>query len=388
MFKEALVLLEDGQLSRGTELLKKSLRLEPERLELRPYLARALFETKEYEAALRQLNFYLEREPKDHEIALFRVENLIALGRFEEARSALDSLKHDFQYTSWQWRNLKGFLEEEKGDYGLAESSYREAIELAEAGNYEPKTNLVGLLLVLERFDEADQLVDEMLGEAGENVDVLNSLALLLSKSERAFDPAPILRVIEKQEAPFELQYNLTAILAQRGELDQAALLAAGLVDTSAGDPRASWLYGRILLQRKELQEAGSYLLAARDRIPVSFESRQTLGFYSFLLGDFEEARDWFRQAFEMKPSSAEAAHNFSLSLGRTGELKRAADVSREAIALKEDPRFVYQLASVLDRDGKSQEALKAYRRFLSLSPSEKESAIIQERVSELEQNI
>ena len=44
LFKQGLELLEDDQTARATDLFRRALRLEPERLEIRPYLARALYD--------------------------------------------------------------------------------------------------------------------------------------------------------------------------------------------------------------------------------------------------------------------------------------------------------------------------------------------------------
>ena len=85
LFRQGLELLEQGQPERATELFKKALRLEPERLEIRPYLARSLFEERELEPALRQLELYLEKEPSDSKVGLFRVRVLVALERYGQA---------------------------------------------------------------------------------------------------------------------------------------------------------------------------------------------------------------------------------------------------------------------------------------------------------------
>lgn len=386
LFRQGLELLEDDQVSRAVDLFKRSLRLEPERLEVRPYLARGLFLEGDYEAALRQLDLYLNAEPADSKVALFRVKTLVALERLGQARDALEYLRSDLRDSSWEWHNLRGFLLESEGEAKEAESEYLKAAELAGAASYEPKTNLIALWLEQERVEEATELVGEMLSEAAKDPQVLNAFALLLARKERGFDPSPILEAVKDKETPFELQYNLAAALAERNELEQAALLAADLVDQFPDEPRASWIYGRILLQRRELAEAGDYLLAVRDKIPTSAETIQTLGIYSYLMGDYEESAQWFRQAVERSPESSEALHNLSMALIRLDELEEATKVSRKAVELSsEDPRLVYQLALVLDRDGEIQEASKMYRRFLELNDDPAKAAVVREHLAEME---
>ncbi|MCA9781307.1 MAG: tetratricopeptide repeat protein [Candidatus Eremiobacteraeota bacterium] len=384
LFKQGLDLLEDGQTARATELFRRALRLEPERLEIRPYLARSLYDSKDYEGALRQLDLYLNSEPEDHKVALFRVKTLAALENYGQASDALELLRHA-QEESWEWHNLRGFLYQETGQLEAAEAAYLRAQELSTAEVYEPRANLIDLYLSQERTEEAAEIVKQMLSEAADDVRVLNAFALLLSYQEPGFDPAPLMEAVKEQSLPFELQYNLSAALAERQETAEAALLAADLVDRFPEEPRASWLYGRVLLQQRELQDAGEYLLAARDRIPTTSETLQTLGSYSYLVGDYEESVGWFRQAAEREPEDPAIAHNLSLALSRMDKLEEAAEVSRRAVELDNDEaRYVYQLALVLDRDGKIEEASTQYRRFLELNEDEAQAAIVREHLSEL----
>lgn len=385
LFKQGLELLEDDQTARATDLFRRALRLEPERLEIRPYLARALYDGKDYEGALRQLDLYLNAEPDDYKVALFRVKTLAALENYGQASDALELLRHA-QEEVWEWHNLRGYLYQQTGQLEAAEQAYLKAQELSTAEVYEPRANLIDLYLSQERTEEAAEIVKQMLSEAADDVRVLNAFALLLSYQEPGFDPAPLMEAVKEQSLPFELQYNLAAALAERQETEEAALLAADLVDRFPEEPRASWLYGRVLLQQRELQDAGEYLLAARDRIPTTSETLQTLGSYSYLVGDYEESVGWFRQAAEREPEDPAIAHNLSLALSRMDKLDEAAVVSRRAVELDSDEaRYVYQLALVLDRDGKIEEASTQYRRFLELNEDAAQAAIVREHLSELE---
>jgi Flp pilus assembly protein TadD len=384
LFRQGLKLLEQGQTQRATDLFRKALRLEPERLEIRPYLARSLYDSKDYEGGLRQLDLYLNLEPEDAKVALFRVKTLAALERYGQASDALELLRH-VQDEAWEWHNLRGYLSQEEEEFEAAEIAFKRAIELSSEDVYEPRANLVALYLQTERTEQATEVIQTMLAKAADDVRVLNAFALLLSYQDPGFDPAPLMEAVKEQVLPFELQYNLAAALAERQETEEAALLAADLVDRYPEEPRASWLYGRVLLQQRELQDAGEYLLAARDRIPTTSESLQTLGSYSYLVGDYEEAVGWFRQAAERMPDDPNVAHNLSLALSRLDRLEEAADVSRQAVKLNdEDARFVYQLALVLDRDGKIEEASTQYRRFLEINDDEAQSAIVREHLAEL----
>lgn len=385
LFRQGLELLEDQQYARASDLFRQALRLEPERLEIRPYLARSLFETAEYEPALRQLELYLDKEPGDSKVALFRVRVLTALERYGQANDALGLLAVTYGETSWEWQNLRGYLAEKQEQYEVAEAAYKKAAELA-SDSYEPDTNLVALYLKQGKIDEATTIVTDLLALAPDDPGVLNVFALLLSEKERGFDPAPLIDKLKDKTLPFELQYNFAAALAERGSVAEAAVLAADLVDRNDDDPRASWLYGRVLLQQRELQDAGKYLLAARDRLPLSLEVAATMGSYSYLTGDYDEAVRWLNEAITRSPQDGLLVHNLSLALSHQDKLEDAIVASRKALSLdKDDPRIAYQLAVVLDRNGNVEQAIKAYQHFLELNDDAEQAGIVREHIAELE---
>lgn len=384
LFRQGLELSEQGQYLRATDLFRQALRLEPERLEIRPYLARSLFESGDFEPALRQVELYLDKEPTDPKVALFRVRILTALERYGQANDALGLLAVTYGETSWEWQNLKGFLAEKQDQFDIAEVAYLRAAELS-SESYEPDTNLVALYLRQEKLDEATTIVTELLSKAPEDPRVLNVFALLLAEKERGFDPAPLIVKLKDKTLPFELQYNFAAALAERGSTAEAGVLAGDLVDRFPDDARAGWLYGRILLQQRELQDAGEFLLASRDRLPLTLEVASTMGSYSYLTGDYSEAVRWFTEAMTRDPLNGLLPHNLSLALSRQDKLDDAIAASQKALSLlASDPRVVYQLALVLDRNGDVAEAMKAYQRFLEINDDAEQAAIVREHLSEL----
>lgn len=384
LFRQGLELLEEGQSLRATDLFRQALRLEPERLEIRPYLARSLFESNDFEPALRQLELYLDKEPTDAKVALMRVRVLTALERYGQAMDALNLLAVTYGETSWEWQNLRGYLAEKQEEFEVAETAYKKAAELS-TDSYEPDTNLAVLYLKQKKLDEATALVTELLSTAPDDPRILNVFALLLAAKEPGFDPAPLIEKLKGSTLPLELQYNFAAAMAERGSVAQAAVLAADLVDRFPEDARASWLYGRILLQQRELQDAGEYLLAARDRLPLTLEVASTMGSYSYLTGDYTEAVRWLNEAIERDSQNGLLYHNLSLALSRQDKLDDAIAASRQAqTLLGDDARVAYQLAVVLDRDGDVDDAVKAYQRFLELNDDAEQAGIVREHIAEL----
>lgn len=384
LFRQGLELAEQKQPLRAAEMFRQALRLEPERLEIRPYLARALFETEDYEGALRQLDLYLDKEPGDTKVAFLRVRTLTALERYGQANDALGLLAVAYGDSSWEWHNLRGYLAEKQDQLEVAEASYKKAAELA-GDSWEPQTNLVALYLKQEKVEEANAIVTDLLSKAPDDPKVLNAFAILLAEKERGYDPTPLIEKLKGSTLPFELQYNFAAALAERGSFAEAGVLAGDLVDRFPDDARAGWLYGRVLLAQRELQDAGEFLLAARDRLPLTLEVASTMGSYSYLTGDFEEAARWFQEAITRDPDNGLLSHNLSLALSRQDKLEEAIMASRKAISqLSTDPRLVYQLALVLERDDQREEAIKTYQRYLEMTDDPEQAAIVREHIAEL----
>lgn len=384
LFRQGLELLDQGQYIRATDLFRKALVAEPARIEVRPYLAQSLLESKDYEESLKELDLYLKQEPTDTKASFLKVKVLAALKRYAEAADALATLQLRYGEGPWEWENLRGFLAEKDGNVSQAESAYKRASELNPEA-LEPQTSRVALYLQHDRTEEAAALVQELLRKAPDDPAVLNAVTLLLAKQDPDFDPSELLVKLGDKRLPFELQYNLAASLAQKGTLDRAGLLAADLVDRYPDDARATWLYGRVLLGQGELQDAGRYLLAVRDRLPAGLEMSATLGMYAYQVGDYEGAIGWFKDAKTRDPKEGSWDHDLSLAYSHLDRLDEALASSRQAVTLMpSDPRVLYQLALVLERQGDVAGAMKAYQNYLGASISAEDAAVVKEHLEEL----
>ena len=71
--------------------------------------------------------------------------------------------------------------------------------------------------------------------------------------------------------------------------------------------------------------------------------------------------------------------------LYREGRFAEAVEILRELIALKPEPVLYYNLARAYDGDGKWEEAIDSYRRFLELSPEVDDRGAIEKRIETLQ---
>jgi tetratricopeptide (TPR) repeat protein len=109
------------------------------------------------------------------------------------------------------------------------------------------------------------------------------------------------------------------------------------------------------------------------------------MGTYSYLIGDYREAERWFAEAMTRDPENGLWPHNLSLALSRLDKLEEAIAASSEALRLqKNDPRVIYQLALVLDRNGDIEQAIEAYQRFLEKNEDPEQASVVREHLAEL----
>src|SRR5438105_2423441 len=85
----------------------------------------------------------------------------------------------------------------------------------------------------------------------------------------------------------------------------------------------------------------------------------------------FREAVDFYRQAIELRPDSADLRNRLSAALLETQDPTGAESAARAAIEL--DPRFArahFNLGSVLRKTNRLEEALDAFRKALQIDPN------------------
>jgi Flp pilus assembly protein TadD len=143
-------------------------------------------------------------------------------------------------------------------------------------------------------------------------------------------DPRSILqesmarRMVEKNPADFEAQYNLGAMLQDRGVTEEALQHFALAARIRPQDAIANNALGAALLAAGRLDEAILRFSAALKAQPDNFDAHYNLANTLASQGKFPEAIDHYRAATRLRPDDANAEANLGAALAEAGNLPEA----------------------------------------------------------------
>lgn len=154
------------------------------------------------------------------------------------------------------------------------------------------------------------------------------------------------------------------------GDLQRAEQIYQGIL---AREPRHSetlHLLGFISQQRRQYEQAVSYISQAVAISPANAVYHCNLGAAYKLTGQLENAMRCFRRAVELKPGLADAQYNLGVVLDLLQQPAEAAECYRQAIRAKHDHAEAHNnLGNAMQVLGQLDEAAESFRRALRLSP-------------------
>jgi tetratricopeptide (TPR) repeat protein len=167
----------------------------------------------------------------------------------------------------------------------------------------------------------------------------------------------------------------LGAILADRGEVEQAVTAFGEAVRSSPNDSEAhNKLAVALRLAGRSAEAERSYRRALALK-PDYAQAEYNFANLLATLGRPAEAEASYRRALELEPDYAQAHANLANLLASLGRLEEAEPSFRRALALKPDfPDVHNNLGNLLKRLGRRAETEASYRRALALNPDYPES--------------
>jgi len=147
---------------------------------------------------------------------------------------------------------------------------------------------------------------------------------------DATIDPRMILqesmarRMIEKNPADFEAQYNLGAMLQLRGLPEEALQHFALAVRIRPEEPVANNALGAALLAAGRVAEAIPRFSAALKVQPDNFDAHYNLANALASQGQFPEAMEHYRAAIRLHPDDANAEANLGATLAEAGNFQES----------------------------------------------------------------
>ena len=224
--------------------------------------------------------------------------------------------------------------------------------------------NRAQLLIHQNRFDEAEQILGELMSQAPDNTMIMGMYVEVLIEKE---DNKAALEVIERAiglEPDNDLLYYTKArVLLGLEHYDKAEKMLAEAIQLDPNDDDYHALWASVKLTRKQYEQA---LEKANYALDLNAENLLALNTRSTALLKLDQPEDSFetiKEALGQNPNNAFTHANFGWNLLEKGDHKAALEHFSEALKL--DPNFEIAQA------GMSQ-ALKAryffYRLFLKYS--------------------
>lgn len=145
---------------------------------------------------------------------------------------------------------------------------------------------------------------------------------------------------VEKDPGNFEAQYNLAAMLAMRGDLQQAAEHYAVAARIRPHDAVVNNALGSMLLAGGNLDGAIQRLEDAVKARPTYFDAHYNLALALASKNEFAAAAEQFRESVSIHPEDANAHANFGTALAQLGQLSEAKTQLELALRIQPESKL------------------------------------------------
>ena len=400
--------------------LSEAVRLDPEDLRSRSELARLLAASQRGEEAATHLRELVRRAPDAYGELLLLAQLRLAAGDREQAFDyLLQSLRIEPRQPDAR-EMADDLLRNGEIPGRSPEEALAEVVARYEAGSIEyPDDQALRLSLAdgwarLGRLDEAAQAFERLLAAEPRSEIALMGLAMVRRQQRRLEDAeAALVRLLEENDRSVPARLALGGVFAARCEFGRAA----GEFQTLVSLPQDAYGLGR----RREalgrlaqtLEQAGDYNQAydvLAEAVLLAGESSEAFRYRVALVqnrlaaGQPDEAAELVEELIADRPGEpgllalqarvldAAGRHDAALGILRglvaeypeaggvvhallrhhveAGDLPAAERIARQWLAEKaDDQAFRFQLAALLERQGRLQEAEEEFRRVIALEP-------------------
>ncbi len=144
---------------------------------------------------------------------------------------------------------------------------------------------------------------------------------------------------------------------------------------------------GVVLMQKGMHEEAENLFLVAVNLSPQGAAPYYNLGMLYFEKNDMNKAGMYFEKAIEKNPANADAFIYMALICERQKKIESAEKFYIRALDLRSwDARAQYNIARLYLTSGKYEEALRHFREFLRLDPSDPAAAAVKRLLADIKQ--
>ncbi|MGP0099002.1 MAG: tetratricopeptide repeat protein [Terriglobales bacterium] len=240
-------------------------------------------------------------------------------------------------------------------------------------GQYEIEVSAVGYLTF-----KSQVMIPDTFGHFKVDVDLKKDPSAIELKVSNPLDmPA---------KARKEMGQGVAALKSGKWKQAQKHLSAANILAPS--DPEVKFLIGYLFFQQKDFQQSEAYLISASTLDPHNVQALALLGRLQIRREDFSAARRTLEQATAADPDYWMAHNLLAETYLRQKDYEKARQQAQLAIDKGKGAGNSAQvlLGEALENLGRDQEALQAYRAFVTASPSSPMATEARARFDDLRQ--
>jgi tetratricopeptide (TPR) repeat protein len=292
--------------------------------------------------------------------------------KFAKARNAFEKAL-ELNWSPFLALEAAAFLDKN----GFSEDAlqlYRQIVEEDES-NERVRTMIIGLLLRMDRDDEAISEFEELLPYATDILKVEINLSRLLIGSKRYAEAIDHLQsVLDNDPEAHEAKILLAIAYLEKGDEDEAIAILQRIDPGAANYEDATLFLARILVGENKF-DAALKLLEER----ISSEQNRRKSFYPALAAVFqkqqksEEAERVFREAMDIYPDDTVLLFDYALFQDEQGDADGAMATMEQVLAI--DPEEPYALNYIgyswAERGEKLEMALEYIRKALHNKPND-----------------
>jgi Flp pilus assembly protein TadD len=265
-----------------------------------------------------------------------------------------------------------GTANERTGDYVGAQRAYRRGLEL------EPENvdllNALGWALFQEgKSDEAVVAYERALAVDPNHLKARNNAALATVELGQLDKAAFHFRKSLEVEPKSEIYSDLGFVLYQMGEREEAVASYEKAIELDPDCASAHVNLAVASLTEEKLEQAALHYREAL-RVKPNAQTHNGLGFVLAKQGRVDEAVEQFREAIAADPEYTASYNNLAATLVQQGKLKDALPYYRTSLAEKPSAVIHNELGLVLTRLGRTDEAIKEFRKALGMDRGYKEA--------------
>ncbi len=315
-------------------------------------LAQALYNSDQFDEALKQYKNLAEADPENNQPLIRISEIQRRQGKYEDALATIEKAQK-IDPTSLEAGYNQGLLLDVLGRFDEAAQTYQKMVDLTSHANGaytdEEKNNrsiflerLGALYLEQNKVDDAVAAYQKMIELGGENAVRGYQGEVDAYQTAKQFDKAVAVsqKAVEANPKNRDLKLILAGELADQGKPDDALAMAKGLLNGSADNDKSVWFaIGQLNIRLKRWKDAED-AFAKAEPLATKKEDRTYLLFLRGELADREkhmdQAEQYFHQALDLDPNNAMTLNYLGYMFADKGiRLPEALKLIRQAVDIE-----------------------------------------------------